>query len=84
MRRRPVLIIHLVMTVAVGFALLTACKPDLAATQESQSRPSDVPPSVQVTTDKLSYRNGEPIHVTISNDLPTVIYVPRVRPTVPL
>ncbi len=38
MRRRPVLIIHHFMTVAVGFALLTACKPDLAATQDSQSR----------------------------------------------
>lgn len=47
MRRRPVLIIHHVMTVAVGFALLTGCKPDLAATQESQSRP---PASEQIQT----------------------------------
>ncbi|MDA2911627.1 hypothetical protein MYX04_11960 [Nitrospiraceae bacterium AH_259_D15_M11_P09] len=76
MRRRPVLVIHHVMTVAVGFALMTACKPNLAATQQSQPRPSDVPPSVQVTTNKLSYRHGEQIHVTISNDLRTVIYIP--------
>ena len=47
MRRRPVLIIHHVMAVGVGFALLTACKPDLATTQESQSRP---PASEQIQT----------------------------------
>jgi len=76
MRRRPVLIIRHVMVVGIGFALMTACKPDLATTHESQSRPSEVPPVVWVKTDNRSYRSGQTIHLSIRNGLEERIYAP--------
>ena len=45
--RRPMLVIHHVMVVGIGFALMTACEPNLVATQQSQSRP---PASEQIET----------------------------------
>ena len=64
------------MAVGIGFALITACKPDLATTQESQSRPSEVLLAVWVKTDNRSYRSGQTIHLSIHNGLEERIYAP--------
>ena len=73
MGRRPV-----IPTLAIGISLsglLSFCVQD-----QEVVRKSDVLQAVRVTTDKLSYRRGQPIFVTIRNDLSTVIYPsPRQR-----
>lgn len=47
--------------------------------KEQAPRSTQVSSSVKVWTNKIMYHRGEPIVVTIHNELPTIIYAPPVR-----